>query len=111
MKDHLWEEAIMEWAYMSSRIWECVMKGSSRRVNNMEKERLFNKEVKSPYTREDGSLGSSMDRADILLVEISITMENGSMTREMGLEYILSLEEFTTDHGVKGAVKEREVLS
>ena len=96
---------------MSSKIWECVTKGSSRRVNSMEKERLFNKEVKSPYTREDGSLGSSMDREDILLVEISITMENGSMTREMGLEYILSLEVFTTDHGVKGAAKEREVLS
>ena len=77
MKDHLWEEAIMEWEYMSSRIWECVMKGSSHRVNSMEKELLFNKEARSPFTKEDGSLASSMGRADILLVEISITMENG----------------------------------
>ena len=85
------------------------MKGSSRRVNSMDKELLFNKEARSPYTKEDGSLASNMDRADIPLVEISITMENGSMTREMGLEYILSMEVFTTDHGVKGAAKEREV--
>lgn len=101
----------MELAYMFLKIWECVMKGNSHRVNNMEKGRLSSKEAKSLSTREDGSLGLNTGREDILLVEISTITENGWMTREMGLEYIPSLEEFTTDRGAKEGVKERAVLS
>lgn len=101
----------MELAFMFSKIWECVMKGNSHRGSNMAKERLSSKEAKSLSTREDGSLGLNTGREDILLVEISTITESGWMIREMGLEYIPSLEEFTTDRGAKEGVKERAVLS
>lgn len=101
----------MELAFMFSKIWECVMKGNFHRGSNMEKGRLSSKEAKSLSTREDGSLGLNTGREDILLVEISTITESGWMIREMGLEYIPSLEEFTTDRGAKEGVKERAVLS
>ena len=101
----------MESAYMSSKIWGCVTKGNFLRESSMEKDRSFNKEAKSPYMREGGSLDLSMVRADILLAETSTTMDNGSMTREMAQVYTPSQEEFTMDHGAKGVAKEREVLS
>jgi acid phosphatase family membrane protein YuiD len=52
-----------------------------------------------------------MVKAGIHSVEMSITMGNGLMTREMGLGYIPFLVVFTTARGVRDADKVRAVLN